>query len=123
MQLIAGFVDNYLRLSEDEEAKYEGELKQLAPEEKERIMEVRMSWRERDRQEFFQEGKLEGKLEGKHEGMVTLMTRLVEHRFGPIDQATHDRIAHLPSEQLEELGDVLLDLKDLEDLSNWLRAR
>ena len=110
MHMIAGFVDSYLRLDDEEEHAYQIELEKIAPAEKERIMDARMSWRERDLQE------------GLQQGMSSLVTHQIEHRFGPVDTATLDRIRGLDPDQLEILGDALLDFRGAEDLSKWLET-
>jgi hypothetical protein len=110
MEVILGFVDTYLRLSKDEETAYQNELEQLAPAERESVMEVRMSWRERDRQE------------GLQQGMLSVIMRLIERRLGPIDAGLRERISQLNPDQLNSLSDDLLDFTGPADLTKWLEA-
>jgi len=116
-----------LRLDEQEERSYQTELDRLAPEEKERVMEVRMSWRERDRLEALQEGHQEGLQEGLKEGLqrgrkrlAAVITHQIERRLGPISVALGEQISELSEDQLERLGDELLDFATVEDLTRWL---
>ena len=90
-------------------------------------MEVRMSWRERDMKEGFeqgrQEGRLEGRQEGRQEGMFSLIARQIARRFGEsVNPEIRDQIGQLSAEQLEMLADALLGFADVDDLANWLKA-
>ena len=49
-----------------------------------------------------------------------LILRQLQRRIGRIPQAQQTRIAALPIEQLEALGEALLDFTDLADLNRWL---
>jgi flagellar biosynthesis/type III secretory pathway protein FliH len=114
MHLILGFVDTYLRLNDDEQKIYQTELEKLAPVEKEQIVEATMSWAERAEQKGLQQGL--------QQGMLTLVTKQIEHRFGPIDSQTRERLSGLSSDQLESLGDALMDFFKPEDLAKWLQS-
>ena len=90
-------------------------------------MEVRMSWRERDRLEALQEGHQEGLQEGLKEGLqrgrkrlAAVITHQIERRLGPISVALGEQISELSEDQLERLGDELLDFATVEDLTRWL---
>ena len=48
------------------------------------------------------------------------MRRLLQRRLGPVTPAQQARIAALPIDALEDLGEVLLDFTDTADLSAWL---
>jgi hypothetical protein len=58
--------------------------------------------------------------EGRQEGMAEVITRLIERRVGPTDLATGERISKLSSDQLQSLGDALLEFTAAEDLAKWL---
>jgi len=118
MHLILGFVDTYLRLNDDEQKIYQTELEKLAPVEKEQIVEATMSWAERAEQKGLQKGLQQG----LQQGMLTLVTKQIEHRFGLIDSQTRERLSELSSDQLETLGDALLDFSRPEDLAEWLQS-
>lgn len=64
-----------------------------------------------------------GMEKGRVEGLVSLTMRLLQHRFGLLAVETQASIRALPAEALEDLGEALLDFKDLSDLQNWLDAR
>ncbi|MEH2143859.1 DUF4351 domain-containing protein [Nostoc sp.] len=66
------------------------------------------------------EGKLEGKLEGRLEGKQDLILRLLNRRIAKIDASLIERIQGLSIEQLENLGEALLDFSSVADLETWL---
>jgi hypothetical protein len=132
--LILGFVDSYLRLDQEEQARYGAELQKLEPAEREQVMEVTMSWREEALQEGLQEGVQQGLKQGvqqglqqglrqgKQEGMLSVITHQIERRFGQVDADTRERIERLNPDQLQGLGDALLDFANAEDLAKWLES-
>ena len=62
----------------------------------------------------------EAKEEGRQEGESALILRLLKRRFGLMDVALAARIQGLEIEQLEALGEALLDFTELSDLVLWL---
>ena len=64
---------------------------------------------------------LEAKEEGKVEGERTIVLRLLNRRVGNIPDALLSQIQGLSVEQLEALGDALLDFSTLADLEGWLQ--
>ncbi len=68
------------------------------------------------------EGRLEGKLEGKQEGETNLTLRLIRRKLniGMIPQPLETRIRLLSLEEIEALGEALLDFGSLSDLEQWL---
>jgi predicted transposase/invertase (TIGR01784 family) len=66
------------------------------------------------------EGQLEGRLEGRLEGESALILRLLQRRFGAVDEVLAARIQSLEIEQLESLAEALLDFTALNDLVLWL---
>ncbi len=62
----------------------------------------------------------QGLQQGRQEGESTLLLRLLQRRFGNVDEAMRDRICALSIEQLELLGEALLDFTQLTDLERWL---
>jgi hypothetical protein len=57
---------------------------------------------------------------GKQEEAFTFATRLLNRRLSNLDDTLVDRLRGLSVEQLEALGEVLLDFKQVADLTNWL---
>ncbi len=58
--------------------------------------------------------------EGMKEGTASLTVRLLTRKFGCLDTALEDRVRQLPIEELERLGDELLDLPSASALTQWL---
>ena len=71
----------------------------------------------------YQEAKQEGRQEGKQEGEVQLLVRQLSKRFGLIGDRRIQMINNLELEQLDELGEALLDFRDLMELDSWLQSR
>lgn len=74
-------------------------------------------------QDVFGEGKQEGKQEGRQEGEWAILLRLLEKRFGPLPNALNSHLRQLPPHRLESLSEVLLDLRNLDELNTWLTAK
>ena len=66
-------------------------------------------------------GKAEGKAEGKLDGERSLVIRQLNRRIGSITPAQEATIGNLSLEQLEALGEALLDFTAPSDLENWLK--
>jgi predicted transposase/invertase (TIGR01784 family) len=73
--------------------------------------------------EGIRKGKAQGIQEGRQEEGVSLIIRLLKRRLGEISPILESQIISLSIEQLEELGEALLDFKSQEDLINWLTLR
>jgi predicted transposase/invertase (TIGR01784 family) len=76
-------------------------------------------------QEIKAEGKEEGKQEGIQQGMqregANLVIRQLNRRLGQVSSNFEGKIRQLPVEQLESLGEALLDFESESDLVNWLK--
>ncbi|MHC5764145.1 MAG: DUF4351 domain-containing protein [Nostoc sp.] len=57
------------------------------------------------------------------QGEQRLIIRLINRRFGEIDSSTIERFQGLSIEQLEALGEALLDFSDISDLEAWLNQQ
>ncbi|MBE9032424.1 Rpn family recombination-promoting nuclease/putative transposase [filamentous cyanobacterium LEGE 11480] len=62
----------------------------------------------------------EAKDEGREEGERLLVLRLLQKKVGNLDESVSAQIAGLSFEQLESLGEALLDFSTIEDLTSWL---
>ena len=65
----------------------------------------------------------EAKQEGRQEGEIRLLIRQLSRRFGKISDRRIQIINSLTLEQLDDLGEALLDFGELADLDNWLGFR
>ncbi|MFM7576595.1 MAG: Rpn family recombination-promoting nuclease/putative transposase [Microcystaceae cyanobacterium] len=70
----------------------------------------------------YQEAKQEGRQEGEQAGEVRLVLRLLSKRFGKIGDRSVEMINSLTLEQLDDLGDALLDFGNITDLDDWLKS-
>ena len=111
-QLIGGFIATYLQLSAQETKQYEREFAKLSPAEKEATMELMNPW--------VKQGWEEGRQEGKQVGKEELVVRQLNRLFGTVSAEFMERVDHLSTEQLNELGEDLLDFKASVDLETWL---
>ena len=63
-----------------------------------------------------QQGRQEGRQEGLQQGQASLVIRLLRYRLGEIESQDETRITRLSVEQLEALGEALLDFSSRDDL-------
>jgi len=63
-----------------------------------------------------------GKEEGQQEQAQTLVLRQLQKRVGELPQQLREQIQGLSLEQLEALGEALLDFSAIADLLNWLQT-
>ena len=61
-----------------------------------------------------------GIAEGKQEGEQNIVIRLLQKRVGSLPEEIRKKIQTLSLNQLESLGEALLDFTAIEDLFNWL---
>jgi hypothetical protein len=80
-------------------------------EERELIMRLAPLYQQ-DREKAVQQGM-------QREG-ATLVLRLLNRRLGQVSATVEEQIRQLPVEQLEDLGEALLDFDSEADLLNWL---
>lgn len=63
------------------------------------------------------------KEEGREEGERKLILRQLQRRVGELPQQVRERVETLCLEQLENLGEALLDFTSVADLQAWLETR
>ncbi|MDJ0554436.1 MAG: Rpn family recombination-promoting nuclease/putative transposase [Microcoleaceae cyanobacterium MO_207.B10] len=76
-----------------------------------------------EKQEMFvldQQGSL---IKAKQEREIKWISRLLQKSFGEIPEAILNQIEKLSLENLEMLGELILDWENLDDLSVWLKQR
>jgi predicted transposase/invertase (TIGR01784 family) len=108
MQLISGFVDVYLKLNAVEEQTFQAEIDKMGLTEREQVMEIVTSWMEQGIQQGIQQGE------------VSMVLRQLHRRLSSFNPRLEAQIRNLPTQQVEELGEALLDFSDEIDLINWL---
>ncbi|HAC65256.1 MAG TPA: hypothetical protein DCF68_17450 [Cyanothece sp. UBA12306] len=67
-------------------------------------------------------GTAKGIQQGVQQGEVKLVIRLLQRQIGEITTEFEEKIRELSVEQLESLGEALLDFKTQSDLINWLNS-
>ncbi len=115
MKLISGFIDIYLNLDESEEKVFKDELGTIESEEREQIMQIVTSW--------MKTGIEQGRQEGRQEGLqreTDLILRQLKRKIGQFTPEIEEQVKGLEIEELENLGEALLDFEQLEDLTIWL---
>lgn len=119
-QLISGFIDTYLKLSSEEEAVFQAELSQITSQEQEEVMEIVTSWMEKGLEQGRKEGLQAGIQEGRRQEAISLLLRLLNRRLGSVSPEQEAAVRQLSLEQLENLGEALLDFSSANDLATWL---
>lgn len=112
-RLISGFVDTYLRLNAQEQQVFEVEIDKLEQTQRESVMQIVTSWME--------EGIEQGIERGAKREARSLVLRLLTRRVGDIPEAFRSPLDTLSLEQLEALGEALLDFSTITDLEEWLQ--
>jgi predicted transposase YdaD len=74
------------------------------------------------KQEGIEEGRQEGRQEGKKDAATNLLLRILSKRFRKLGDGYTQNIKSLNIEQLEKLGEALLDFTDVNDLETWLKS-
>jgi flagellar biosynthesis/type III secretory pathway protein FliH len=115
VEMISGFVDTYLRLNATEETLFQAEIDKMGLGEQEQIMEIVTSWMERG----IEQGREQGIEQGR-EREVALILRLLTRRLNGLNASLAERVRRLSLEQVEALGEALLDFSSEADLVNWL---
>ena len=72
--------------------------------------------------QVYREIKQEGREEGREEGQKSLLLRLLTRKVGELSSEVRQNIDSLSIEQLENLGEALLDFSSMVDLENWLKT-
>jgi predicted transposase YdaD len=79
---------------------------------------------EQEQEQMFKQGEViglqKGEVIGLQKGEAKLVLRLINRRFGEIPQNLTETIQKLSVEQLENLGEALLDFESQTDLIQWL---
>jgi predicted transposase YdaD len=81
-----------------------------------RVQDWTREWKEQGLREGRAEGRAEGLAQGRRAGGAALLERQLEHRFGPLDLETLERLAQADAEQLLVWGERLLAAESLDEL-------
>ena len=102
-QLISKFVDTYLRLNVKEEKIFQTEVDTMDLEQKEKVMQVMTSWEEKAQR--------------------SLIVKQLNRKLGELPEMAIVRLEQLSGEQVESLGEALLDFASIADFTAWLGNR
>lgn len=94
---------------------------QLSREEIERMLGLSELRKTKVYQEALQEGRQEGRQEGALREGQSLILRQLNCRLGEVSPSVQTQIQVLSLDQLEALGEALLDFSELADLVRWLQ--
>ncbi|MBF2018509.1 MAG: DUF4351 domain-containing protein [Rivularia sp. T60_A2020_040] len=72
---------------------------------------------------LYQQDRERAILEGNLQGEQRLVMRLLNRRLGEIDSSLIEQVQGLSIEQLESLGEALLDFSSIADLEAWLNQQ
>lgn len=108
-QLLAGFIDSYLKLDEQKNQVFNKRLDELVPtQQKEKFMEIMTSWEQR------------GFEIGKREGEATAFLKMLDLRFGNLNTEIQQQIRSLSESNFDELARAIFSFNSMADLQNWL---
>ncbi len=79
-------------------------------------------WIQEGLQQGLQQGLHQGLHQGLQQGVARAALRMLRRKIGELDEWTQTRISSLPSEQLDQLSEDLLDFNTFDDLNAWLRV-
>ena len=116
--LVGMFMESYLKLTTEENAVYNRELRAIAPQEQEAVMQYTNPWIEEGKVEGHQQGRQQGRQEGRQE----LVLRQLRRRVGTVPEEIARRIYSLSESRIEEFGEALLDFQILPDAQAWLAS-
>jgi hypothetical protein len=105
--LLSGFIDTYLELDAPEETILQTELDRMGLSEKESVMQIVTSWMKQG-------------LEQGHNREVAFALKIMRQQFGALSLKTEQTIAQLSPEQLDELGDRILEFTSEAELQQWV---
>ncbi|MEW6350771.1 MAG: Rpn family recombination-promoting nuclease/putative transposase [Thermodesulfobacteriota bacterium] len=84
------------------------------------VEEQRKYWTSRAMAEGIERGIEKGIEKGMKEGAASVTVRLLSRKFGSLDAALEERVRELSLQELEQLGEELLDFPDESALRKWL---
>ncbi len=108
-KLVSGFVDTYLELDDDETKVFERELSTFDRKMGTDVMEIVTSW--------MKTGIQQGEMKERN-----LVLRQLTRKIGKLTATEQKRFESLSIEQVEALGEALLDFASKADLKAWLAA-
>jgi len=106
------FVDIYSDLTDNERQRYEQEYQ----EESDEMAGFAERFTTMGLEKGLEKGREEGREEGRRQEAISMLTRFLVKRFGPLDEATTQRVNQASVEQIEAWSDRVLDANSLEEV-------
>ncbi|KJE29123.1 hypothetical protein LG52_3506 [Geobacillus kaustophilus] len=100
-RLLLGFFETYVKLSEEDEQQLQREVKAMETKEKEKVLELIISYEQKGRKEGLKEGIQQGMKEGMKQGMKQLVCNMARKGM------TVKEISHLVDLSQEEVRRLL----------------
>lgn len=99
-RLLIGFFETYVKLSDEEEQQLRNEVNEMETKEKEKVLELLISYEQKGIQKGIQQGKKEGLEEGFKQGMKHLVYNMSKKGMTPKEIAalvdlTEEEVNHL----------------------------
>lgn len=111
LNIVSQFIDTYLKLDTDEEQVFKREVERMGLLEREQVMEL-----------LGGSGKQKQTLEkGAQQEAFKFVLRLLNRRLDALNPELEEQVRALPVNQIEDLGEALLDFSGEDDLINWLQ--
>ena len=107
-KMLSGFVDSYLKLSEQEQRAFQSQIDRINSEEKEKIMAITTSWKE------------EGIKEGRKLELIESILEILQFKSINLTDALALKIKNLEIFQLKQLRKASLGFDNLDELQQWL---
>jgi predicted transposase/invertase (TIGR01784 family) len=70
-----------------------------------------------------QMGELKGRQVGRKQGLITIVLRLLAHKFRTLPPNVHAQVVQLKIARLESLAEAILDFESLADLELWFNNK
>ena len=113
------FIDWLIYLPPELERKFEQALSEY---EETKAMPYITSFERNGIERGLKQGLEQGLIQGERKAALSMTTRLLERRFGPLGRKLATQIKVLSTQQLEELSLALLDFKDKSEVTAWLQT-
>ncbi|WP_299489790.1 DUF4351 domain-containing protein [Acaryochloris sp. IP29b_bin.137] len=110
VKVISQFIEAFLHLNATEEQVLQTEMERMGLLERERITNLLTSTTQANQQQ------------GAEREALSLVFRLLKRRIGDLNPDLEAQVRSLPVNQVEDLGEALLDFNHEDDLKNWLRG-
>ncbi|OAO78755.1 hypothetical protein TGS27_2323 [Geobacillus stearothermophilus] len=103
-RLLLGFFETYVKLSEEEEQQLQREVKAMETKEREKVLELIISYEQKGRKQGLEEGIKQGMKQGMEQGMKQGMKQLIRNMARKGMKAEDiARLVDLPEEDVWEL--------------------